>query len=81
MITHPDPLHRRIAVGRGDEPADLVLRVGLEYWTAENVPADLRLGLALARIDDHGVAAALRPFLYFGLIALIFGLKRRYRRR
>jgi hypothetical protein len=27
-----------------------------------------------------GLAATLRPFLYFGAIALLFGLKRRYTR-
>ncbi|MFW6412863.1 MAG: hypothetical protein ACOC0V_01885 [Oceanicaulis sp.] len=57
---------------------DLGLRFMMEFLSAGDMPANFALDLAFARLDMHGLAAALRPFLYLGLIALLFGLKKRY---
>ena len=57
---------------------DVLLRFTLEFMSAGEMPANFALDLALARMDMHGLAATLRPFLYFGAIAFLFGLKKRY---
>jgi hypothetical protein len=57
---------------------DVVLRFTLEYASAGDMPANFALQLAFTRMDMAGLAATLRPFLYFGTIAILFGLKRRY---
>lgn len=58
--------------------ADVVIRFAGLVMSTENVPLNYAMSLALARLDEHGLAAALRPFLYFATIALIFAVKRRY---
>lgn len=58
--------------------ADVAVRLGLEYLGAGDVPANFALDLAFARLDMHGLAATLRPFLYFGAIALLFAARKRY---
>ncbi|KAA5802170.1 hypothetical protein F1654_10025 [Alkalicaulis satelles] len=57
---------------------DVLLRFGLEYASAGDMPANFALQLAFTRMDMNGLAATIRPFLYFGTIAFLFGLKRRY---
>lgn len=57
---------------------DVLLRFTLEFLSAGDMPANFALDLAFARMDMHGLAATLRPFLYFGVIAFLFGLKKRY---
>jgi hypothetical protein len=57
---------------------DVFLRLVMEYMGAGDMPANFAFGLAFARMDMHGLAATVRPFLYFGVIAFLFGLKRRY---
>ena len=57
---------------------DVLLRFILEFMSAGQMPANFALDLAFARMDMHGLSAALRPFLYFGAIALLFGMKKRY---
>lgn len=59
---------------------DVALRFAMEYLSASDMPANFAFELALARMDMHGLAATVRPFLYFGAVALLFGLKRRYAR-
>jgi len=59
---------------------DVTLRFSLELLSAGDMPANFAWQLALARMDMHGVSAALRPFLYFGAIAALFGLKKHYSR-
>lgn len=57
---------------------DVVLRFSMEYLSAGDVPANFAMELAFARLDMHALAATLKPFLYFGAIAFLFGLKHRY---
>lgn len=57
---------------------DVLIRFASLVMETENVPLNYAMSLALARLDEHGLAATLRPFLYFATIALIFGVKRRY---
>lgn len=57
---------------------DVLLRFSLEFMSAGDMPANFALDLAFARMDMHALSAALRPFLYFGAIAILFGLKKRY---
>jgi hypothetical protein len=57
---------------------DVSLRFAMEYLSAGDMPANFALELAFARLDMHALAATLKPFLYFGAIALLFGMKRRY---
>lgn len=57
---------------------DVVLRFTLEYASAGDMPANFAFQLAVSRMDMGGLAATLRPFLYFGAIAILFGMKRRY---
>lgn len=57
---------------------DVALRLVMEFMAAGDVPANFAFDLALTRLDEHALAATTRPFLYFGLIALLFGLKHRY---
>lgn len=57
---------------------DVLVRFAGLVMSAEDVPFNFAVGLAMARLDDHGLAAALRPFLYFAAIAAIFWTKRRY---
>ncbi|MCC5995478.1 MAG: hypothetical protein JJU18_03785 [Oceanicaulis sp.] len=57
---------------------DVLLRFGLEYASAGDMPANFAFQLAFTRMDMNGLAATVRPFLYFGAIAFLFGLKRRY---
>lgn len=57
---------------------DVLIRFSALVLTAENVPLNYAMSLALARLDEHGLAATLRPFLYFAAIAVIYALKRRY---
>lgn len=59
---------------------DVLLRFAMEYMSAGDMPANFAIELAFARMDLHGLAATVRPFLYFGAIALLFALKRRYAR-
>lgn len=61
--------------------ADLAFRFAGLFLSAGDVPMNFAAGLAMARLDDHGLAAALRPFLFFALIAFLFGLRRRYARK
>lgn len=58
--------------------ADVAVRLVMELASAGDLPFNFALDLAFARLDMHGLAATARPFLYFGLIALLFGLKHRY---
>lgn len=58
--------------------ADVILRFAMEYMSASEMPANFAIELAFARLDMHALAATLKPFLYFGAIAFLFGLKRRY---
>jgi hypothetical protein len=62
----------------GAYSADVAIRFVMEFMSAGDMPANFALELAFARLDMHGLAATVRPFLYFGLIALLFGLKHRY---
>lgn len=57
---------------------DVVLRFSMEYLSAGDMPANFAMELAFARLDMHALAATLKPFLYFGAIAFLFGLKHRY---
>ncbi|XBQ16612.1 MAG: hypothetical protein ABL308_01765 [Oceanicaulis sp.] len=57
---------------------DVALRFAMNFISAGDMPANFALELALARMDMHGLAATLRPFIYFGAIAFLFGLKKRY---
>ncbi|PWE16776.1 hypothetical protein DDZ18_11295 [Marinicauda salina] len=57
---------------------DAAIRFVMAWMSAGDVPANYALSIAVARFDQHGFAATLRPFLYFGLIALIYLTKRRY---
>lgn len=57
---------------------DVVLRFSMEYVSAGDMPANFAMELAFARLDMHALAATLKPFLYFGAIAFLFGLKHRY---
>lgn len=57
---------------------DVLVRFSGLVMSTEDVPFNFAVGLAMARLDDHGLAAALRPFLYFASIAAIFWIKRRY---
>ena len=57
---------------------DVFLRLLMEYLSAGDMPANFAMGLAFARMDMHGLAATVRPFLYFGSIALLFGIRKRY---
>lgn len=57
---------------------DVVLRFAMEYMSAGDMPANFAVELAFARLDMHALAATLKPFLYFGAIAFLFGLKHRY---
>ncbi|TGY88089.1 hypothetical protein E5163_09610 [Marinicauda algicola] len=57
---------------------DLAIRFAGLVMATENVPLNYAMSLALARLDEHGLAATLRPFLYFAAIAAIFWVKRRY---
>ncbi len=57
---------------------DVAVRLIMQFLSAGDMPANFALELAFARLDMHGLAATARPFLYFGLIALLFGLKHRY---
>ncbi|MFP4519249.1 MAG: hypothetical protein ACLFQ5_07320 [Oceanicaulis sp.] len=59
---------------------DVALRFAMEFLSAGDMPANFAIGLAFARMDMHGLAATARPFLYFGAIALLFAMKRRYAR-
>jgi len=57
---------------------DVVLRFSMEYVSAGDMPANFAMELAFARLDMHALAATLKPFVYFGAIAFLFGLKHRY---
>lgn len=57
---------------------DVLVRFAMEYLSAGDVPANFALDLALARLDMHGLAASVRPLIYFGAIAFLFSLKHRY---
>ncbi len=57
---------------------DVALRFTMQFVSAGEVPANFAFDLAFARLDMHALAATARPFLYFGLIAMLFGLKHRY---
>jgi hypothetical protein len=57
---------------------DVLLRLSMEYMSASDMPANFALELAFARLDMHALAATLKPFLYFGAIGFLFGLKHRY---
>lgn len=57
---------------------DVVLRFTLEFFNAGDLPANFAIDLAFSRLDAHGLAATIRPFLYFGAIAFLFGLRKRY---
>ena len=57
---------------------DVSLRLIMEYLSAGDMPANFAFGLAFARMDMHGLAATVRPFFYFGAIAFLFALKKRY---
>ncbi len=57
---------------------DVLVRFSMEYLASGDVPANFAFDLALARLDMHGLAATVRPLIYFGAIAFLFGLKHRY---
>lgn len=57
---------------------DVILRLCMEFLSAGDMPANFAFDLALARLDMNGLAATIRPLLYFGAIAMLFGLKKRY---
>lgn len=57
---------------------DVLVRFAVEYLASGDVPANFAFDLALARLDMHGLAATVRPLIYFGAIAFLFGLKHRY---
>lgn len=57
---------------------DVMVRFIATIYTNEGVPLDMTMNIALARMDEHGLAATLRPFLYFGAISLAYWTKRRY---
>ena len=57
---------------------DVLVRFAMEYLASGDLPANFAFDLALARLDMHGLAATVRPLIYFGAIALLFGLKHRY---
>jgi hypothetical protein len=57
---------------------DVLARFAVEYLAAGDVPANFAVDLALARLDMHGLAATVRPLIYFGAIAFLFGLKHRF---
>lgn len=59
---------------------DVTLRFAMEFLSAGDMPANYAVDLAFARMDMHGLAATLRPFLYFALITALFAMKRRYAR-
>ncbi|MGJ3232413.1 MAG: hypothetical protein ACFE0P_11505 [Oceanicaulis sp.] len=59
---------------------DVILRFAMELLSAGDMPANFAVELAFARMDMHGLAATARPFLYFGAIAILFAVKRRYAR-
>lgn len=59
---------------------DVVFRFILEFMSAGDMPLNFALDLAFARMDEYGLAATVRPFLYFGVIAFLFGLRKRYSR-
>ena len=59
---------------------DVVLRFAMEVLSAGDMPANFALDLAFARMDMNGLAATVRPFIYFAVIAVLFAMKRRYAR-
>jgi len=59
---------------------DVALRFTMEFISAGDMPANFALDLAFARMDMHALAATVRPFIYFALIAALFAMKRRYAR-
>jgi len=59
---------------------DVLLRFAMEYLSAGDMPANFAVQLAFARMDLHGLAATVRPFVYFAAVAILFGMKRRYSR-
>jgi len=59
---------------------DVILRFTLELMSAGDMPMNFALDLAFARMNEYGLAATVRPFLYFGVIAFLFGLRKRYSR-
>lgn len=70
--------HQITAAALAAYAIDVLLRFSALVMSAEDVPFNFAVGLAMARLDDHGLAAALRPFLYFAAIAGIYWIKRRY---
>ena len=58
--------------------ADVLIRFLSETFNAGDVPADVAVTLAVSRMDAHALAATLRPFFYFALVAALFALKKRY---
>lgn len=57
---------------------DVLVRFIMTFLSNEGVPVDMTISIALGRMDEHGLAATLRPFLYFGAIALVYSTKGRY---
>lgn len=57
---------------------DVLVRFVATFYFNEGVPVDMTLQIAFAQMDEHGLAATLRPFLYFGAISLVYWTKRRY---
>lgn len=58
--------------------ADCVGRYLLLLGAAEGVPVNFAMGLAITRLDDGAISAMLRPFLYLGVVAALYAVKRRY---
>lgn len=57
---------------------DCIARYLLMFGTVEGVPANFAMGLAITRLDDGAISAMARPFLYLGVVAALFWVKKRY---
>lgn len=57
---------------------DCIARYILELGAVEGVPVNFAMELAMTRLDSGAISAMARPFLYLGVIAALFWVKKRY---
>lgn len=57
---------------------DCIARYILELGAVEGVPVNFAMELAMTRLDAGAISAMARPFLYLGVIAALFWVKKRY---
>ncbi|MGP1274511.1 MAG: hypothetical protein ACQRW7_03730 [Caulobacterales bacterium] len=58
--------------------ADCLARYVLELGATDGVPVNFAMELAMTRLDTGAISAMARPFLYLGVIASLFWVKKRY---